>query len=161
MQSQSLEQLYSFFVFVLVGFLIGLLFDFFRISRKVFKTSDIITSIEDVTFWIISGILVLFSIFKFNNGDLRLYILIAISVGLLFYILIFSKIVIGILVNTLLIIKKLSSYVIKIVLLPLKLTLKLIKKYFLFPISIIIKKIKLYLICLKNKNKTNIKKDFV
>ncbi len=57
MQSQPLEQLYSFAIFILVGFLIGLLFDIFRISRKTFKTSDLVTSIEDVLFWILTRII--------------------------------------------------------------------------------------------------------
>ena len=70
------EQAYLFFIFVLNGFLIGIVFDIFRISRKVFKTPNIITYIEDVVFWFIAGFLTLFTIFKFNNGELRAYIFI-------------------------------------------------------------------------------------
>ena len=46
------NQAYLFFIFTMNGILIGLLFDFFRISRKVFKTNDVMTYIEDVLFWI-------------------------------------------------------------------------------------------------------------
>ncbi|MDR0979226.1 MAG: spore cortex biosynthesis protein YabQ [Lachnospiraceae bacterium] len=70
------NQLYLFFIFVLTGLLIGILFDVFRILRKSFKTPDGITYIEDVLFWIISGILVLFTVLKFNNGEFRNYIFI-------------------------------------------------------------------------------------
>ena len=37
------NQAYLFLIFSLNGFIIGVLFDFFRILRKSFKTKDIIT----------------------------------------------------------------------------------------------------------------------
>ena len=114
MQPQILEQLYSFAIFILVGFLIGLLFDMFRISRRTFKTSDIITYLEDILFWILSGLLILFSIFKFNNGDIRAYIILGIFIGLALYMLVFSKIVINTLVKIILVIKQIISFVSKL-----------------------------------------------
>ena len=39
------EQAYLFLVFSLTGVAIGILFDFFRVLRKTFKTADIITYI--------------------------------------------------------------------------------------------------------------------
>ena len=59
----AINQAYLFLIFALNGFVIGLLFDFFRILRKSFKTADIITYIEDILFWILSGLTVLYSIF--------------------------------------------------------------------------------------------------
>ena len=61
------NQAYSFIVFILNGILIGLLFDIFRILRKSFKTPDFITYIEDILFWILTGIITLYFIFIFNN----------------------------------------------------------------------------------------------
>lgn len=43
-----------FLIFTINGILIGLLFDFFRILRRSFKTKDIITYIEDILFWILT-----------------------------------------------------------------------------------------------------------
>ena len=37
------SQVYAFLMFIINGFLIGILFDTFRIFRKAFKTSDFIT----------------------------------------------------------------------------------------------------------------------
>ena len=48
------NQAYLFFIFIVNGILIGLLFDFFRIARKVFRTNDIITYIQDILFWILT-----------------------------------------------------------------------------------------------------------
>lgn len=61
------DQATLFLIFIVNGFLIGLLFDFFRIFRKSFKTSDFIIYLEDILFWIIAGSIIVYSIFFFNN----------------------------------------------------------------------------------------------
>lgn len=66
---------------------IGITYDIFRILRKSFKTIDIITYIQDFLFWIITGVILLYSIFTFNNGELRSYIFIGILLGLILYML--------------------------------------------------------------------------
>lgn len=163
MQPQILEQLYSFAIFILVGFLIGLLFDMFRISRRTFKTSDIITYLEDILFWILSGLLILFSIFKFNNGDIRAYIILGIFIGLALYMLVFSKIVINTLVKIILVIKQIISFVSKIILYPIKLITRIFKivtkpiKKLLKNLTNNIKKIPKIS---KKQNKSKYKKDF-
>lgn len=67
------NQAYLFLVFIINGLLIGLLFDIFRILRRAFKTSDFVTYIEDILFWILTGFSILYSIFVFNNGEIRLF----------------------------------------------------------------------------------------
>lgn len=90
------NQAYLFLIFTLNGIIIGLLFDFFRVLRKSFKTSDFITYIEDILFWILTGILILYSIFIFNNGEIRFYMLLGIFIGIALYMLMFSNYVIKI-----------------------------------------------------------------
>ena len=82
-----MNQLYTFLIFILVGMVIGITYDIFRILRKSFKTIDIITYIQDFLFWIITGVILLYSIFTFNNGELRSYIFIGILLGLILYML--------------------------------------------------------------------------
>ena len=89
----SINQLYTLFVFILSGAVIGILFDLFRILRKSFKTPDIITYIEDILFWVISGFLIISAIFKFNDGELRAYLFIGIFLGIIIYIMLFTKLV--------------------------------------------------------------------
>lgn len=59
--------IYILLSFFITGVLIGILFDVFRISRKAFKLPDWIIYIEDILFWIITGVLILFTIFTFAN----------------------------------------------------------------------------------------------
>ena len=44
----------TFILFTIIGILLGLMFDFFRSIRKVFKTSNNITFLEDLIFLILS-----------------------------------------------------------------------------------------------------------
>ncbi len=91
MEINAIEQAYNFIIFILNGIAIGIIFDIFRILRRSFKTSDFITCIEDICFWILSGLLTIFTITFFNYGEIRLYIFIAIIIGVIFYILTISK----------------------------------------------------------------------
>lgn len=88
------NQAYLFLIFIINGIIIGLLFDFFRILRKTFKTKDIITYIQDIIFWILTGFVILYSTFTFNNGEIRIFMFIAIFLGILFYLTLISTYII-------------------------------------------------------------------
>lgn len=126
------NQAYLFAIFILNGILIGILFDIFRIFRRTFKTSDIITYIEDILFWIISGITMLYFIFIFNNGEIRLYIFLGIFLGVVLYLLTISKMFIKINVKIINFFKNIISVIIKVLLYPLKTLLKFFIKPFNF-----------------------------
>ncbi len=103
------NQMYLFLIFIVDGVLIGLLFDFFRIARKVCQTSDIMTYIEDILFWILTGFIVLYSIFVFNNGELRLFMFLGILLGAFIYMLWISSYIIKINVKIINVLKKVLS----------------------------------------------------
>ena len=65
------NQAYLFLVFSLTGVVLGVLFDFFRVLRKTFKTGDFVTYIEDILYWILAGIIILYNIWFFNDGEIR------------------------------------------------------------------------------------------
>lgn len=121
------NQAYLFFIFTMNGILIGLLFDFFRISRKVFKTNDVMTYIEDILFWILTGIIVLYSIFAFNNGELRLFMFLGIVLGAFLYMIFISSYVI-----------KINVKIINFLMIPFKFIYKILHKLFLKPVNFLI-----------------------
>ena len=123
-----LSQLTTFIIFFFTGIIIGILFDIFRILRKSFKTFDLMTYIEDFIFWILAGIIILYSIFTFNNGELRAYLFTAIIFGFIMYLLVFSKYFI--LINT-----KIIHIIKKIIYYPFSIILKILKKYIFYPIK--------------------------
>lgn len=117
-----------FIIFTLNGFLIGILFDFFRILRKTFKTKDLITNIEDVIFWVITGVIIIYSMCRFSNGEIRLFMILGIAIGVTFYILSISKYVIKYCVFILEILKKITSKTFKLIFFPFKSLFKILRR---------------------------------
>ena len=109
------NQLFCLLIFILTGIVIGILFDIFRILRKSFKTADFITYLEDIIFWILTGCIMLFSIFIFNDGEIRSYVFIGIAIGIISYMLIISRFFVKISVSIIKFIKKILSYPIKLI----------------------------------------------
>lgn len=114
------NQAYLFLIFTINGIFIGVLFDIFRILRKSFKTADILTYIEDISFWILTGLILLYSIFRFSNGEIRFYMFLGVFIGCLLYMLIFSKYFVTINVKIITTIKKAVIKIISIVIFPIK-----------------------------------------
>ena len=142
------NQTYLFIVFTIVGIIIGILFDIFRILRKSFKTNDIVTYIEDFLFWILTGIIILFSMYKFSNGELRFFMIVGIIIGTLMYMITFSKYIIKISVFIINIIKRIIIY-------PFNIMKKILKKIIFRPIFIICINFKKNFINFVKKNKKN------
>lgn len=129
-----LSQANLFLIFVINGVIIGLLFDIFRILRKSFKTSDIITTTEDILFWIITGIIILYSVFVFNNGEIRFFMFIGIFLGVGLYMLLLSHYIIKASVAIIKIIKRIVAFILKIVIYPIQSIYKIIKNILKKPI---------------------------
>ena len=124
------NQAYIFLIFTITGIVIGLLFDFFRVLRRSFKTKDIITYIQDVLFWILAGLILLYTVFTFSNGESILYMLMCskyfITINVKFIILI--KKIIFILINPIkIIIKFLYDKIFKNIIIILKKFKKILK----------------------------------
>lgn len=130
------NQLFCLLVFFITGITIGVLFDIFRILRKSFKTLDFITYIEDILFWVLSGRIILFSIFKFNDGQIRSYVIIGIFFGIFIYIITISKIIIKYSVMIIKWFKEIISY-------PIHIVTNIIKNIIVKPIQLILKNLKI------------------
>lgn len=124
------NQAYLFIIFTLDGILIGILFDFFRVLRKTFKTKDFITYIEDIIFWIFTGFIILYSMCMFCNGELRFFMFIGIIIGIVMYMITISRFVI-----------KVSVFIInwlkKVLIFPFQIIYKVTKKIIFRPILFI------------------------
>lgn len=89
MYNFSQEQIFIFFF--IIGIIIGIIFDIFRVIRKSFKTPDLVTFIEDFIFLLITSFLIIFSIIKLNGGEVRFYLFLGIFSGILIYSLTISN----------------------------------------------------------------------
>lgn len=144
----SLNQLYTFLLFILTGIVIGIVFDIFRIFRRSFKTNDIITYIQDILFWFVTGCILLFSIFTFNNGELRGYIFIGIILGLVLHLIVLSKYLINMFLKIINLLRRIIGY-------PIHLLLVFTKKYIINPFSKLFLEIRVKLPKIDLKNKKN------
>lgn len=88
-------QLYSFSIVLLAGITLGIFFDLFRVIRGILRPGLISTPILDLLFWaLITPILVLYLVLA-NWGELRGYVLIGLGLGLFFYRLLLSGLVLS------------------------------------------------------------------
>lgn len=115
-----------FVLFFIVGTIIGLIFDLFRVIRKCFKTPDSITLLEDLIFISISGSLIIYGIIIINNGEIRLFLFLAIFLGMLIYFLTISNLYVIILYEIVNLCKKI-----------LKMPLLCLKKLYKYTITLI------------------------
>jgi spore cortex biosynthesis protein YabQ len=109
------NQAFIFLVSVAGGLIIAFIYDIFRIFRKTIKAGDIITYIQDLIFWMLVAIIIFAMVYISNEGKLRGYIFIGITVGAVLYSLLLSNIVM-----------KSAMLIIKIVSFPIKVLIKIL-----------------------------------
>lgn len=120
------NQAYIFLWSVIGGMLIAFIYDAFRIKRKAVRTRSIIIYIEDLLYWIIVAVVMFFILFYSNEGEIRGYIFIGAVLGVILYILLLSKIIIGSAMFVIKIIYKILSTVWKILTYPFKLIYRIL-----------------------------------
>ncbi|MFR2787952.1 MAG: spore cortex biosynthesis protein YabQ [Clostridia bacterium] len=148
-----INQTSLFLIFTIDGVLIGIIFDIFRILRKTIKTSDFVTYIEDFLFWIITSIILFYSIFTYNNGELRFFMFLAVILGFVLYICTISSYLIKINVKIINVIKRIFLKLFEIIYKPLIKTVKILKKVIFKPILFVIINIRKNIKNIKNRLK--------
>lgn len=127
------NQAYIFLCIVIGGMLIGFVYDLFRVSRKAIKTKNIIVHLEDILFWLLVSILIFGILFVCNAGEIRGYAIIAIILGVIIYVFMFSPYVIKILLKII----NVAKSVLKIFYKALKGPIKFIIRLLYIPIKYI------------------------
>lgn len=142
MENTIATQLYSLFIFTMSGIIIGIFFDLFRVLRRSFRTPDIITYIEDICFWIFTGLFLLYILFTFQNGEIRSYVILGLLLGIGIYMLTISRYFIKINVKIITFFKEMIKKVVTIILYPFHLLLHILKNIFGKPISFLVINVK-------------------
>lgn len=123
------DQLYIFVWAIIFGGLLGLFYDLIRVFRRILPHQKLAIGIEDLIFWCIAGITIFGYIFNTNDGVMRGFIFIGLSLGVAMYMLLFSRIFI-----------EYMTKLIRTILKGIKITLIWIFK----PISILLKPISIF-----------------
>ena len=108
--SQAIVFLYS----MLVGAILTFIFDLFRIWRMNFKTPSYLVIVQDIIFLFIVMITIVSTSFLYNNGEIRGYMVLGYLMGLMFYLLVFHKIMVTVLSGILQFLKKLCMKVLNL-----------------------------------------------
>jgi spore cortex biosynthesis protein YabQ len=120
------EQAQFFVLTVLLGAAVGIVYDCFRIIRLAFRHPDFLTQIEDLIYWLVSTLIIFYVILHRNNGEVRIYALLGVLLGMIIYFCTLSRLIMKISVTIINLVKKIIHFLITIVLFPFKLILKLL-----------------------------------
>ena len=118
------SQLIDFIEFVIIGAIIGAVFDFFRAYRKVKKTNTALVIAQDILFFLIITVIIIIGIIKLLDSQIRFYIFIALIIGLNMYFCVLSKVVMSIYIAFI----KMFKQIIKMIFLPILLYVSIFKK---------------------------------
>jgi len=124
------SQIYSFLVTVYGGFILGALYDFFKVVQKVFRLKKGLVTATDIIFWLISTVVILYFLYMSNYIELRFYNFLGFLSGVLFYYLLLSDFVTEILTMVMTKIISFLKFVVEILFKPLAAAINFLKKPF-------------------------------
>lgn len=122
------------------GFLLGILYDFFRILRIAFFRKKISVFIQDIIFWALSAMLTFIFILSLNHGEIRGYILFGELLGFVIYFFSFGPLVVRSGKAVIELLKRFLKIVFRIIFAPFRFIFKLLR-VFLVKMAKIMKKI--------------------
>lgn len=122
------NQIINFLQFITIGVIVALIFDFFRAYRTRKKVSNFSVMIQDIVYFLIVTIIIVFSIVNFLDSSLRLYIFFAIVIGIMLYISLLSKFILKIYETFFMTL----FFIIDVFFTPIKLILQILKKIYNF-----------------------------
>lgn len=130
-------ELYTFFCAVILGLTEGFIFDLFRIFRKFTGKSFFAVCVADIIYWILAAVFFIVTVDKINSGEIRLYILSGVAVGLLLYFLLLSRTIITVFFRIIKLFLQIFKLILKILLTPAVFLYKILLEPFFRKIKII------------------------
>jgi spore cortex biosynthesis protein YabQ len=91
------SQAVIFLIILLVGALLGIVFDFYRVLRGIIKPRSLVTSLTDLIYWLVATIIVFAVLLVCNWGELRFYIFMGLVAGVAMYYRLLSPYIITLL----------------------------------------------------------------
>lgn len=95
MSAEVQSQFYLFFLAIFWGIGMCLVYDTFKIFRKLVPHSPGWINIEDVFYWAVMTVLLFYLLFTYNRGEIRSFTIAGILTGSIFYIKTISSVYIS------------------------------------------------------------------
>jgi spore cortex biosynthesis protein YabQ len=112
-------ELQFFLISILWGVIILFVYDFLRIFHRIIKHNTIILALEDIIFWVVASVFIFAMIYNSNNGIIRGFSVIGVSLGMVFYHYTISNFI----VNSI-------TKLIKLLLTPFTMAIKMVKRFY-------------------------------
>lgn len=112
-------ELQFFLISILWGAIILFVYDFLRIFHRIIKHNTVLLAIEDIIFWVVASVFIFAMIYNSNNGIIRGFSVIGVSLGMVFYHYTISNFI----VNSI-------TKLIKLLLTPFTLAIKLVQRFY-------------------------------
>lgn len=129
------EETTVFLIFVVMGMLFSVIFDIFRAIRKVKKPKSKIVNFQDIIYFLIIGVILLLIIINYMNSELRIYLILAIILGVIIYICTIGNMIMNLFVKLI----KISGKIIGFLTLPITVYMELFEKQIIILIKYVIK----------------------
>lgn len=120
MENSLILELHIFLTSIYGGIIGGLVYDIYRAIRYNYKLSKFITYIQDLLFWLAMTYIFFSILIKINWGEIRGYIILGFLIGIIIYIITFSKFIYPISIKLIGWIKSTIGNIIAIILYPFK-----------------------------------------
>ncbi len=88
MSREIVQELTFFAHSVLMGLAITFVYDWIHVLRRLIRHGKVLTSLEDLCFWLACGVAVFYMLYRENDGTLRWFAILGATIGMLFYKLI-------------------------------------------------------------------------
>ena len=119
-------QAWLFLSTVVVGMVIGLFYDIFRIIRKTTPHRAWVVQLEDVLFWVTATGAMFYFMLQHNYGEIRVFSLLGTACGVVLYMATFSPWVLKVSTAVINFVKRVVTTVVGIICLPFKFLYRLI-----------------------------------
>lgn len=86
-----LDQFYYFALTILIGLVGGFCYDLYKVTRGTLRLRKVGTALGDALFWVILTGVVFALLLLGNWGEVRLYVLLGLALGALFYLSVCSR----------------------------------------------------------------------
>lgn len=113
-------ELWIFLWSICSGIILGFIFDIFRIKRRVVKTGLVLTTIEDLLFWILAALILFITVYLSNDGEIRGFTIIGCILGAVFYFSAISPIILRVAVTVIEAVKRAVRFIVKVIMWPIE-----------------------------------------
>ena len=127
------NQEFIFLSFFIVGIILGIIYDIFKVKRKLFGFNTVTLFVDDFLYSLLCLVFVITCVFVFNNGIIRWYEFLMCAFGFLLYKATASKVVIYVMFSIIEYIHRVIKLIQSLIMIPVS-KAKLIIYSFLYPI---------------------------